>query len=294
MVGRREAAIGLAGALGWLGCAFAGTGDPAPDHWQVSEIQDRKIGESSGLARSRRHPGVFWTHNDSGDSARFFAIDASGNVLAEFAVDGASHEDWEDIAIDDDGFLYLGDVGNNSNDRDDLVVYRVAEPDPAAGDGHVGVERRLRFAYADQGELGDRGRMNFDSEAIFSRAGQVYIFTKHRSDTATQLYRLDPEVSALQQLEPIARFDLGGEIEGFLGNTTAADLSPDGSRLALLTYRGVFLSPPQGALTVLGTPFVRLVLDSLDTGHLTTSDASDYLGIRLKHLPTLASALETD
>ena len=55
-----------------------------------------------------------------------------------------------------------------------------------------------------------------------------------------------------------------------------------------------FLSPPQGALTVLDTPFVRLVLDSLDTGHLTTSDASDYLGIRLKHLPALASALETD
>ena len=247
MLGRRAAMVGAPGAVLWLGCAFAGTGDPPPTHWRVAEIQAARISESSGLARSRTHEGVFWTHNDSGDVPRFFAIDADGNLLAEFSVDGADHVDWEDIAIDDAGFLYLGDVGNNSNDRSELVVYRVVEPDPAGGDGSVAVDAVLPFSYADQEKLGDRTRMNFDSEAIFWRGGALYVFTKHRSDTETTLYRLDPDgkgngnPGGIQRLEPIAHFDLGGDTEGLLGNATAADVSPDGSQLALLTYRGIFL-----------------------------------------------------
>ena len=94
MLRRRAAGMGIVGAPLWLGCAFAGTGDPPPFRWQVTEIQTVKIREPSGLARSRRHEGVFWTHNDSGDVPRFFAIDANGNLLAEFSVEGASHTDW--------------------------------------------------------------------------------------------------------------------------------------------------------------------------------------------------------
>jgi hypothetical protein len=224
-----------------MGCAFAGTGDPPPAHWRSSEIQDRKIAESSGLVRSRTHEGVFWTHNDSGDAPRFFAINAAGTLLAEFLVADAANVDWEDIAIDDTGHLYLGDFGNNDNVREDLVVYRVSEPDPAGGNAKVKIERRIPFSYADQERLGDRLRMNFDSEALFWREGALYLFTKHRSDAATQLYRLDPEIVEPQQLTPLARFELSLGADGFLGNTTAADLSPDGRRLALLTYRGIFL-----------------------------------------------------
>ena len=241
MLRRRAAGMGIVGALLWPGCAFAGTGDPPPSHWRVSEIQTLEIREPSGLARSRRHEGVFWTHNDSGDLPRFFAIDADGNLLAEFSVEGATHMDWEDIAIDDAGFLYLGDVGNNANDRSELVVYRVQEPDPAGGDRSVEVAGTIAFSYADQEKLGDRTHMNFDSESIFWRDEALYVFTKHRSDTTTKLYRLDPNGRGIQNLEPIARFELGGETDGLLGNTTAADVSPDGSRLALLTYRGIFL-----------------------------------------------------
>ncbi len=55
-----------------------------------------------------------------------------------------------------------------------------------------------------------------------------------------------------------------------------------------------FVTPPVDALSLLGKPFVRLVLDGLDGGTVTTSDAADYLGLRLKHLPTLAASLESE
>ena len=88
-------------------------------------LQSDAISESSGLVASRTHDGVFWTHNDSGDAPRIFAIDRSGALLAEVVVEGARNRDWEDIAIDDTGHLFLADIGNNGSQRLDLTVYKV-------------------------------------------------------------------------------------------------------------------------------------------------------------------------
>ena len=54
--------------------------------------------ESSGLAVSRRQPGVLWSHNDSGDGPNLYAIDLSGRLLATIPVANAAARDWEDIA----------------------------------------------------------------------------------------------------------------------------------------------------------------------------------------------------
>lgn len=215
----------------------------AAEAWAVNGIENEAISESSGLVRSRTHPGVFWTHNDSGDSARIFAIDAAGRSLGEFAVEGAEHVDWEDIAVDDEGHLYIADFGNNANQRRDLVIYRVPEPDPAADSGRVRVDRALRFRYADQRAYGRDGPMNYDAEAAFWHGGALYIFTKHRSDTRTRMYRLPTEGGGdgERALEPVLELDLGGEASERLGNTTAADISADGRFVALLTYRALYL-----------------------------------------------------
>ena len=44
--------------------------------------------EVSGLAVGRRNPSLLWTHNDSGDSARIFAINQQGQVVTEVTVAG--------------------------------------------------------------------------------------------------------------------------------------------------------------------------------------------------------------
>ena len=67
---------------------------------QVGVVTDHNIDEASGLAASRIHPSVLYTHNDKGDSSRIFAIDAdSGNLLAALNINNARNYDWEDIAI---------------------------------------------------------------------------------------------------------------------------------------------------------------------------------------------------
>lgn len=66
----------------------------------MSIVPDIQINEASGLAASRLHPGVLYTHNDSGDRARIFALDSEdGRMLAQYQVLPADHHDWEDMAV---------------------------------------------------------------------------------------------------------------------------------------------------------------------------------------------------
>jgi hypothetical protein len=133
----------------------------------VHRVSWSEIDELSGLVGSRTHAGVFWAHNDSGDAPRIFAIDASGELLGAFSVDGAEHVDWEDIAIDDAGNLFLGDFGINLNTRADLRVYRVPEPDPYSEADSVHSDLVLPFRYADQKRRFDLTEFDFDAEALF-------------------------------------------------------------------------------------------------------------------------------
>ena len=80
----------------------------------LAGMADPRIDESSGVAVSRRDPNVLWTHNDGGvgKKPRLFSIDRAGKTLAVFSIGGTSLHDWEDIATDGAGHLYLGDIGN--------------------------------------------------------------------------------------------------------------------------------------------------------------------------------------
>ena len=99
--------------------------------------------EASGLAESALNPGVYWTHNDSGDRARLFAIDAAtGALRATFELPGVTATDWEDLAIAPDAngneAFYIGDIGDNRAGRSSVKIYRTAEPAlPAAGGSAV-------------------------------------------------------------------------------------------------------------------------------------------------------------
>ncbi len=99
----------------------------------IATIKDKSISESSGLVASRSTPGAYWTHNDSGDGPFIYALNARGASLGVFRVTGAQARDWEDISIGpgperDKSYLYIGDIGDNSDARSEIVVYRVAEP----------------------------------------------------------------------------------------------------------------------------------------------------------------------
>src|SRR5271165_6626864 len=96
----------------------------------LGRFDARALPEASGIAKSRRHPGIFWVHNDSGNPPALFAIRRDGTVVREFRLE-VPNVDWEDIAADNEGHLYLGDIGNNGGLLALRAVYRLDEPDPA-------------------------------------------------------------------------------------------------------------------------------------------------------------------
>jgi hypothetical protein len=232
-------------AAGACGASEADAQTRSPLAREEHVLSSEKIREPSGLVQSRRHAGVFWTHNDSGDFARIFAIDRKGAALAEFRVEKARNVDWEEITADDAGHLYIGDIGNNRSTRRDLAVYRIAEPDPAQRRGSVVPDRVLRFRYADQ-TVG-RSPREYDAEAMVWYAGSLYLFTKHRVDACTTVYRLPDEATAEERvLEPLASLRVSAAPLPFSGNVTGASLSADGTRLAVLTYTEVRLFSRSG------------------------------------------------
>jgi hypothetical protein len=205
------------------------------------------LAESSGVVVSRRQPGVLWTHNDSGDGPNLYAIDATGNLLATFTVDGAEAVDWEDMssgpcigdlaaAGDAPACLYLADIGDNSRRRQSLTVYVVVEPSLDAGPRTI-ASRSFRYRYPD-------GPENAEALAVLPD-GDVTIVSKGNSGRIA-FYRLRRQAiagAAATGETILAEYagDSGIRPDEDIGRlATSADVSPDGTTLAVRTYYEVF------------------------------------------------------
>lgn len=207
-----------------------------------AKIDFDQITESSGLVKSRKYPGVYWTHNDSGDFARIFAITKIGTIIKPKWFKGkykgieilnATNIDWEDIATDSEGNLVIGDFGNNWGIRQNLCLYVIKEPNPYET-LKASIINKINFKYPDQKEYSSKERV-FDAEALFAKNGRYYILTKNHGNKKTKLYMLDTvDYSSVYQLKLIGAFHVGGEVTG-------ADLSGDGRSLVVLTYNSVWL-----------------------------------------------------
>jgi len=199
------------------------------------------IQESSGIVASSRSADVFFTHNDSGDRPRFFAIDTECRLLATIEVEGATASDWEDIArgssSDGTPALFIGDFGNNNLTRRNLVVYEVPEPviDPQLTDQElsVGVTASHPFMYEDVPQ-------DAESLIVVPQTREIIIVSKFAGGISG-VYVLGPP--PIGQLPLIARrvalvnfLTLGASGR----EATGADMTADGSRLVIRTYEEAF------------------------------------------------------
>ncbi|HEX8148569.1 MAG TPA: hypothetical protein VF591_15420 [Pyrinomonadaceae bacterium] len=222
--------------------------DPAAPK-QLAALEDRRIAESSGLVASRRNPGLFWTHNDSGDGPFVYAFDRAGRSRGTFRVEGAQAVDWEDIAAgpgpaQGQSYLYAGDIGDNGREREFVVVYRFPEPELPAGQP-AGKEARatqpseaIRLKYPD-------GAHNAEALAVHPANGDIYVVTK--ANGGADVYKLaagfDPKViNTMSKVGTLRGPDFFGTL------VTGADISPDGRRVALCDYaQGYELKLPEGS-----------------------------------------------
>ena len=132
---RRQRAVNAAAWLGLvaLGSA-AGAEFPAAPYRPAtleSLITDPELDEISGLAASRRTPGVYWVHNDAPRPARLVALDGGGKRRGSLRIDGVRAVDWEDIsayALDGKAWLLVADSGDNGKVRKDCELIAIVEP----------------------------------------------------------------------------------------------------------------------------------------------------------------------
>ena len=208
----------------------------APGVRLVARISDPRITESSGVIASRRYSNVFWTHNDGGGPKKqvLYAIGREGQTRGAFPVVGPRFHDWEDIAIDDAGHLYLGDIGNNDSKEDTLAVYEIDEPDPTSAIGSVSPKRRwtLKFPGAP-----------FDCESLFIWKNYGYVISKVFDNARAQVFRFPLEnTNGPLTLELVATTKIKSPVTG-------ADISADGTLLGLVAKNGAYVFRIDGDVT---------------------------------------------
>lgn len=253
-------------------------------------IDSTEIGELSGLAASRLHPGVLWAHNDSGDSARVFALAEDGTALGTYEVSGAEAIDWEDIAVGPgpapgSSAIFIGDIGDNLFARTDgVTVHRVLEPDarPDGTDRPLLGTEPLRLIYPD-------GPADAEALIVDPSSGDLVIVTK---DLLGNSRALTAAAADLVTGAPITLVDagpvtidpsIGGGMAGLPSTmVTAADVTPDGRWVLVRTYQAVLaFERPDGEPLVAAfgsTPCTGpSATESQGEAIAVTSDGSAYL-----------------
>lgn len=212
----------------------------APVH--LADLENQSINESSGIAASKRNATLFWTHNDSGDGPFIYSFDRRGKHRGVWRVTGAAALDWEDMAVGPgpkrgQSYIYIGDIGDNSETRDEIIVYRVAEPIINSKDSSSTKEsprvtdtaEAIRLKYPD-------GKHNAETLLVHPLTGDLYIVTKV-SGAPAGVYKLRAPLpkSGASTLTYVgaARFE-----NKYIGLITGGDISPDGRRVILCDYLG--------------------------------------------------------
>lgn len=208
--------------------------------WNVEKygyISDSAINESSGLFHVKKD--LFWTHNDDEDS-NLYLINLKGETVHKWPLK-IQNNDWEEITGDSNGFIYVGNFGNNFNLRRRVSIWKL---DPFAQKPIYPIV----FQYQEHGDFSPPipGYMNFDVEAMVHFQDSLYLFTKNKDEKGFNVYAVADEPGTqrpkIRQFVPLS------------GMVTGACLSPDRKELAILTYQRIFFFKIEAGFQ-LGAPY---------------------------------------
>ena len=222
-----------------LGVAGPSAGADCPQFFsgeEIGTVQYGSINEASGIVASRKNLNVLWAHNDSGDSARVFAMNTEGDHLGIYNITGAGAVDWEDIAIGpgpvaDQDYLYIGDIGDNGAGRTSGVqVYRVPEPavDPDQEPENVwltGVET-ITLEYPD-------GARDAETLMVDPANGDIYVVSKRDSKSRVYLAAYPQTASMTMVFVAELPWDWA----------TGGEISPLGTEIIIRRYADAYVWP---------------------------------------------------
>ncbi len=241
----------------------------------LKEVATLTLKEVSGLEYIN---GSLYALEDSGNKNKLYRIGAGGTIEESFTM-GFKNIDWEDIAADGDGNICIGDFGNNEHDRKDLAIYKLAADKPDS------LLYKISYTYPDQTDFPPKkSGLLFDVEAFIFYKKDFYLFTKNRSkgfDGTVTIYKLTdtPGTQVAEKMGTISTCDNYKRCA-----IAGADISPDGSKVALISGQNVWL------LTDFANGnFVNAKIKRYDLGHLSQKE-----GICFKNNNTLLIADEKD
>jgi hypothetical protein len=197
-------------------------------------IEFSQINEASGIASSKKNINVLWTHNDSGDSARIFAMNNNGKHLGVYTIENANNRDWEDIAIgpgpvENENYIYIAEIGDNLAEYDLKYIYRIVEPvvDENQEPVNISIENAdvIKYGYPDN--LRDAETIMLDP-----LTKDIFIVSKRENNVGVYLAAYPQSLNDTLTLEHVATLPLM--------QTVAGDISFDGKEILLKNYDNVY------------------------------------------------------
>jgi len=208
----------------------------------TGQLQDRAMSETSGMAASGINNQLFYVHNDSGDSSRFFVIDAEGKLFNTVYYNAnntlrRSVYDCEDIAVGPGpktgkSYIYIGDIGDNNFNRPAIVIYRIEEKESLLN----GTKTRAKatpiyLRYPDEPKDAETLMIDPLEKLLYvvtKRGDAVGVYTaalnSKQGDTVTLTKRSTLTFSGIKPLKWI----------------TAGDISKDGKHILLKSYQEIY------------------------------------------------------
>ena len=173
------------------------------------------INETSGLEFYDKN---LITHNDSGGEPILYYLTIDGKIVNTRKIEDVKNNDWEDITMDDK-YLYIADIGNNYDTRDNLSIIKIHL------DNKINTSEQIKFNYPQQKSFKYRKLSMFDAEGLISIDEYLLIFTKNRAKKITDIYRL-PKIPGNYNAIKIGSLNTESII-------TAADFDKSSNLLAL-------------------------------------------------------------
>ncbi len=185
---------------------------PAQQNARLIGILPQEVSETSGLIF---YNGRFVTHNDSGNDPHLYELDTTSlEVVRTIRIGNAVNTDWEDIC-QDENYIYVGDIGNNTGNRKDLKIYRISKADYDLSellDAEI-----ISYAYSDQDDFSSTQNSDWDAEALIVNNGQLLVFTKQWQSNGTRAYMM-PAIPGTYSAQFLDSFEINGLITGAVLN----------------------------------------------------------------------------
>lgn len=225
-------------SLLFLGCNPKNQTEQAKeDTLKVEFSLPKKLKEVSGITLSPDKKTI-WAIEDKGNKNVVYGLNTQGELVADVLVENAENDDWEDIIKDPQGNIYIGNFGNNDNDRQNLSILKLDLKD--ASQKTTKAIQTTKFHYEGQTEFPPKkSNLLYDCEAFVEMDGNFYLFTKNRSKgfDGTFLVFKVPNKEGDFEAKLIGRLKLDGKYSD--AAITSATINSTKDKIVLLNHKNI-------------------------------------------------------